>query len=72
MSKAIEVEATYENGILKLDHPLPLGEQQRVRVTIQEKVSRARQSYGLMGWNGDPAVLRRIAEDPEFGVEESR
>jgi predicted DNA-binding antitoxin AbrB/MazE fold protein len=30
----VESEATYENGILKLDHPLPLGEQQRVRITV--------------------------------------
>ena len=71
MSKTIEVDATYENGMLKLDQPLPLGEQQRVRVTVHVGPSRVQQSYGLIGWKGDPAVLRRIAEDPEFGIEES-
>jgi predicted DNA-binding antitoxin AbrB/MazE fold protein len=66
-----QVEAIYENGVLKLDQPLPLGEQQRVRITIHESVSRAKRSYGLIGWKGDPEVLRQIALDPEFGIEES-
>jgi predicted DNA-binding antitoxin AbrB/MazE fold protein len=29
------VEAIYENGVLKLKQPLPLKDQQRVRVTVQ-------------------------------------
>ncbi len=29
------VEATYENGILKLEQPLPLRNQERVRVTVE-------------------------------------
>lgn len=68
---AIQVEATYENGVLKLDQPLPLSEQQRVRVTIHDGKSRAKQSYGLIGWKGDPLILRQIAQDPEFGIQES-
>jgi predicted DNA-binding antitoxin AbrB/MazE fold protein len=28
------VTATYDNGVLKLDQPLPLKDQERVRVTI--------------------------------------
>jgi predicted DNA-binding antitoxin AbrB/MazE fold protein len=67
----LEVEATYENGILKLDQPLPLTEKQRVRVSIQAKTSRVKQSYGLMGWTGDPKVIEQIALDPELGIEES-
>lgn len=68
---SIEIEAIYENGILKLPHPVPLRENERVRVTIHEQGSRAKASYGLMGWKGDPEVLRKIALDPEFGHEES-
>jgi predicted DNA-binding antitoxin AbrB/MazE fold protein len=30
----ITLEATYENGVLKLERPLPLAERQKVRVTI--------------------------------------
>jgi hypothetical protein len=37
-----------------------------------EKTSRVERTYGLMGWTGDPDVLRMIAEDDEFGVMESR
>ena len=32
---ALEAEAIYENGILKLDKPLPLGEHERVTVRIE-------------------------------------
>ena len=68
---AIEVEATYEGGALKLDHPLPLAEQQRVTVVVHPNPGIARSSYGLIGWTGDPAVLRSIALDPEHGIHES-
>ncbi|MCG8583950.1 MAG: antitoxin family protein [Pirellulales bacterium] len=37
------VQATYENGVLKLEQPLPLNERERVRVTV-ERVSRAAHS----------------------------
>jgi predicted DNA-binding antitoxin AbrB/MazE fold protein len=68
---ALEIEATYENGVLKLDHHLPLNEHQRVRVTVQEETSRSQRSYGLLGWTGDPEVVRKIAEDDQFSVLES-
>ncbi len=65
---AFVVEATYEDGMLKLDQPLPLKEHERIIVTIRPKISVAEESYGLLGWTGDPEVLRRIAEDDEFGI----
>lgn len=78
---SLQIEATYENGVLKLDEALPLKEHERVLVTIQPQTilsqtgqpqtSRTRQSYGLIGWTGDPQVLRQIAEDDECGVQES-
>jgi predicted DNA-binding antitoxin AbrB/MazE fold protein len=67
---AMEVEATYENGVLRPDHRLPLNEHQRVRVTVQEEPNRSQRSYGLLGWTGDPEVVRKIAEDDQFGVSE--
>jgi predicted DNA-binding antitoxin AbrB/MazE fold protein len=68
---ALEIEATYENGVLRPDHQLPLSEHQRVKLTVQEEPRRSQRSYGLLGWTGDPEVIRRIAEDDQFGVSES-
>lgn len=65
------IEATYEGGVLKPDQPLPLGEHQRVQISIAPTVSRARATAGMFGWKGDSKTLERIALDPEFGVEES-
>jgi predicted DNA-binding antitoxin AbrB/MazE fold protein len=70
---SLEAEGIYENGVLKFDHALPLAEHQRVKITIHGKGSSiVRDTYGLIGWTGDPKDLRRIAEDPEFGAAESR
>lgn len=68
---AIVVEATYENGVLKLAQPLPLDEHQKVRVTIEPGGNWAERTAGLLKWTGDPETLRRIAEDDEFGIMES-
>ena len=67
---AIVVDATYENGVLKLHEALPLGEHEKVRVTIEPETSWADRTAGMLQWTGDPKVLRRIAEDDEFGVME--
>lgn len=72
----IIVDAVYHDGTLKLDQAVPLQENERVKVTIQpvaaiEPAIRKDITYGLIGWNGDPETLRRIAEDVEFGLEES-
>lgn len=66
----IQVEAIYENGVLKPEQPLPLQEKQRVRVTVHEEMSRAERCYGLLQWTGDPKDLERLAQDPEVGIEE--
>jgi predicted DNA-binding antitoxin AbrB/MazE fold protein len=68
---SLEIEATYENGVLKPSQPLPLREHQRVVISVRAKVSRIRQAAGMIHWTGDPAVLRQIAEDPESDVLES-
>jgi predicted DNA-binding antitoxin AbrB/MazE fold protein len=68
---SLEVEATYENGVLKLDQPLPFKDHERILITVKSKTSRVDETYGLIGWTGDPEILRKIAEDDEFGVLES-
>ena len=67
----LTVEATYENGALKPDQPLPLKEHEKVRVTIQTQPSVARETAGLIPWTGDWETLERMACDPEFGILES-
>jgi predicted DNA-binding antitoxin AbrB/MazE fold protein len=68
---SLEIEAIYEDGVLKPDRPLPLQEHERVTVSVKPQISRIRQSAGLLRWTGDLEVLRKIAEDPEFGISES-
>jgi predicted DNA-binding antitoxin AbrB/MazE fold protein len=65
---SLQIEATYENGVLKPSQPLPFREHERVVVSVEAKVSRIRQAAGMIRWTGDPEVLRKIAEDPEFSV----
>ena len=61
----LEVEATYENGVLKLDQPLPLEEHQRVKVLVNEKISRTQRTYGLVRWTGSQEALDYLIHDPE-------
>jgi predicted DNA-binding antitoxin AbrB/MazE fold protein len=61
---SLQVEATYEGGLLKLDGPLPFKDHERVVVTVRPKSSRIRASAGLLQWTGDRETLRKIAEDP--------
>jgi predicted DNA-binding antitoxin AbrB/MazE fold protein len=68
---AIVIDATYENGVLKPAEALPLGEHEKVRVTIEPETSWAERTAGMLQWTGDPEVLRRVADDDEFGILES-
>jgi predicted DNA-binding antitoxin AbrB/MazE fold protein len=67
----ITVEATYENGTLRLDKPLPLKEQERVTVSVQSVPASIVQAYGIIGWKGDHATLERFALDPELDPQEN-
>jgi len=68
---ALTIEATYENGVLKLAEPLPLKEHEKVRVTVEPTLTWAERTAGMLHWTGDPEILRRIAEDDEFSILES-
>ncbi len=55
---SIEVEATYEGGVLKPDQPLPLEEMQRVKVVVQPaRRRRVRDSAGIVPLPDDPEAL---------------
>jgi predicted DNA-binding antitoxin AbrB/MazE fold protein len=62
----LTIEATYENGVLKLAAPLPLSEHERVQVVIRPAISRAQQTAGLMGWTGSEELADRFAMDSEL------
>ena len=68
---SLEVDATYEDGVLKLDRPLPFDERERVVLRITSKTSHVQEFAGRLKWTGDPAVIRMIAEDDESGIQES-
>lgn len=57
------IEATYENGVLKPAQPLPLEENQQVRVTIELATSLVRATAGLIPCS-DAALIDHIALDP--------
>ena len=73
----ITVEAVYDNGVLRLSQPLPLKQNEKVQVTVQTPpevqaaLDAVERSYGLLPWTGDPEIVRRVALDPEFGIEEA-
>jgi hypothetical protein len=54
------VDATYVNGTLRLEQPLPLREHERVRVTVEPAGGRARKTAGLIGWKGDAEMFDRL------------
>jgi predicted DNA-binding antitoxin AbrB/MazE fold protein len=68
---SLTVEAIYENGILKLSQPLPFGEHEKVRVTVEPETTWAERTAGMLNWQGDPDLLRRVAEGDEFGILEA-
>lgn len=64
----LNVQAIYENGVLKLTQPLPLAEHEEVRVTIHQGSRSAQQTAGMIGWKGDAETFQQImdeAEEPE-------
>ncbi len=63
---AITVDATYENGTLKLAQPVPLKEHEKVRVTIHPESNWVRETYGICGWKGSAEEADRFATDPEL------
>ena len=63
---ALVIEATYQGGVLKLDRPLPLKDNERVRITVESASGWAERTYGMVAWTGDPDVLERLATDPDL------
>jgi predicted DNA-binding antitoxin AbrB/MazE fold protein len=66
---SFEVEATYENGVLKTDQPLPLQEHERVTINIKTSVDRVCESYGRVAAPIDPEALEYLTNSPENSPE---
>ena len=62
---SVEVEATYEDGIIKLDSPLPFREHERVVVSVKPRAELVKESYGRIVWQGDLKTLEFLARSPE-------
>jgi predicted DNA-binding antitoxin AbrB/MazE fold protein len=60
---AITIEATYENGVLHPDKPLPFDEKQRIKLTIHGPVAVAKSGYGLIHWTGSLEDLDYLITD---------
>jgi predicted DNA-binding antitoxin AbrB/MazE fold protein len=69
--KGLEIDAIYENGMLKLPRLMPLTEGQKVTITIHPAAGIAKQSYGLLQSKIGVDEMERIAMDPDFGILES-
>ncbi len=67
----LTVEATYENGVLKLARPLPVQEHAKVQVTVQTPGNWVDATAGIMGWTGSSEELDYFALDPELDPQES-
>ncbi len=63
---SLTFEAIYENGVLKPVEPLPLKEQERVRLHLQQGETPLLRAYGILGWNGSVELADFCAMDPEL------
>ena len=62
----LTIAATYENGVLKPDQPLPLKEHERVQITLHPGSGKLHEAYGIMGFQGSAAEADYFAMDPEL------
>ena len=67
---SLEIDAVYDNGVLKLPRLLPIKEGETVRITIACKSGQVIRGWGVIGWQGDPKTLEQFALDPDLGLEE--
>ncbi len=62
----LTVQATYENGVLKPDQPLPFRDQERVQLTVESKKTWVEETYGILGFKGTAEEADYFALDPEL------
>ena len=62
---SLEIEATYENGVLKPSQALPLQEGQRVKFTIEPARSAVERLSGLIQWKGSWEDFEYLVESDD-------
>ena len=62
---SFEVEATFEDGVLKPANSLPLQEGQKVSITIHGGGSAVERFCGSLRWTRDPAELHQYLSDTD-------
>jgi predicted DNA-binding antitoxin AbrB/MazE fold protein len=67
----LTIAATYENGVLKPEQPLPLKEHEKVQVTVETNSNWVDATAGILGWSGTSEELQYFALDPELDPQES-
>lgn len=53
----LEINAVYENGVLRPDQQFPLANGQRVKLTVQPSGSAVERLYGMIQWKGSQQDL---------------
>lgn len=56
----IDIEAVYENGVLKPAQPLPLEEHERVYVRVRSQTTEITKTAGLIPWSGTAEALNYL------------
>jgi predicted DNA-binding antitoxin AbrB/MazE fold protein len=64
------IEAVYEDGVLKPLSPLDLKDHERVKLTVEEERSTVRATSGMFSGISD-SVIEEVALSPEFFPEEA-
>jgi predicted DNA-binding antitoxin AbrB/MazE fold protein len=69
---SITIKASYQNGVLQPDQPLPLDENETVTVVVTRAGSRIRDAAARFAIQASPELVRLVAEDPQLrcGAEE--
>ena len=67
---ARNIEAVYENGVLKPLSPLNLKEHERVKLTVEEEKNSVRATSGMFSGVSN-SVIDEVALSPEFVPEEA-
>jgi predicted DNA-binding antitoxin AbrB/MazE fold protein len=60
----IDVDAVYEDGVLKPDRPLALKDKARVHVTIEAQAEEASAADDPTGWKAIDRLIGRIEDTP--------
>jgi len=66
----IDVDAVYEDGVLKPEHPLALKEKSKVHVTIVAKAEESTASDDPTGWKAADELIGFIKDGPKEPIGE--